>query len=78
MNSDSIIPSPEGKQPLEYAAYFWGWFMHDPDSDEHLDPRDPHGIVEDTLITVYGHNLQQAQSVSSFALQGVLKANAQM
>jgi hypothetical protein len=56
-----------------YAERYWDWIISDPNNVHQLDPRDPHGAVEDTLIRAYGHDLKKAQLVSSFALQNVLQ-----
>lgn len=61
------------QEAIAYAEHTWAWVFADLGNVEQLDPRDPHGAVEDVLVRIYNCDLQRAQTLSSFALSKVLQ-----
>lgn len=66
------------KEALGIAEHTWRWVFADMGNVEQLNPRDPHGEVEDVLTKAFNLKLERAQVVSEFALNNVLGSSSKL
>lgn len=60
----------DGRSGYWFAKDQWERVLTNPDYIDALDPRDPHGAIEDTLVKGFNHHPIEARFVSGLALQG--------